>query len=213
MTTEQAVTLESLWAVHDRASAKRDLKATTAAMAEIKKFENAQREFQVQAEAILRDTALDTIKSGLKAFDLAPLRQALQVNGRVTRGEDGKFDNLVIQVGLGDLNLVAPFYAAFVESELTNLETVNGVNFTIKRGEIMVEYTGRRAKTGTASRNGGKGWSKAGSPLTKLGDIFNAYATDAEKAKAAEANAKGDGSGEYRAKTEVAKREGFEQNS
>ena len=212
MTTD-TVNIESLWKVFDEAVGKRDLKAASAAQSEIKKFENKERDARVEAEKASRDLALDRITKGLKGFTLAPIRDAVQINGRVTRGEDGKFDNLIISVGVGDLKLADAFYQVFPESEIANLETVNGVNFTIKKGEVEVEYTGRRASTESKGGNGGKGWVKEGSPLTKLGDIFDAYATDAEKATAATYRAANDGSGDYRTKTSVAKREGFTQNS
>jgi len=196
--------LDELWGKHSQAVEKRDLKAVTAVVTEMKRVEKSIEDFQTNAEKASRDALLPRIAEAMSRFEMPA---NLQLSGTAKRAEDGKFTDLTILLDTTDrTTLYDAFVKVFPAKDVEDLGSIKGIKFVIAGGEAEVEYTGTRAAGTSSGGGGGKGWQKDGTVL-KMAEVFEQNASDEEKSDYEAL--RGEGSKQYQLKVKVAKAAGY----
>lgn len=195
--------LDALWERH--ANVGRDLKSASSIIKEIQSTERGIADYDAIAEKSLRDTACIDAAKSLGSFKMGDIAKGIVLTGTLRKTDTG-WDDLKIGVTIPD-SAIDQFHALFPLAAFENLKTVKGVSFSIGPNGATVEPTGRKATSGGGG-GGGKGYRKNGGETVKLAEVFNAYATDAQKSDIVGM----DGNASYLLKSKVAKDAGFAQN-
>ena len=188
------------------ALARGDMQALIAIGAEAKKLEGAARTERDTAETGARETLKASIVKALQGLDL---RQALRdgtITATVKRTDTGFDDVRVAFLAPGLMDLIVP---AVESANPGAVASVKRIEVELKHGKADVKVlTGGSTKAGgsTKGNGGAKGWYKDGVRY-ELKDVYEAHATEEDRASFAQAA--GDGSKQYAVKVKVAKREGY----
>jgi len=148
----------------------------------------------------------DALTLSLPRVNFRELARAAKVTGTIRRTDSGLDDGEIGVVLPGLMDLV---WEKVKESGAENVPSVKRITFTIEGGkaDVQVLHTGAGSSKGGGG-GGGKGWVKDG-VVYKLGDVFDAHATDDQKAKIVGL----DSNGSFTLKKLVAKAAGYTQNA
>jgi hypothetical protein len=196
--------LDLLWDSMVDATAARDADRVKSIDKEISATTRKIAEFDSVAERDARDTACTTAASELSKFKMGDIAKSIVLTGTLRKTDTG-WDDLKIGVTVPD-SVTEQFHNLFPVDLFESLKTVRGVSFTIGPDGATVESTGRKTSSGSGG-GGGRGYVKDGVTV-KLGDVFDAYATPAQKDEIVGM----DGNKSYALKVHVALAAGFVQN-